>query len=72
MNAVRMQGLNRVPPQQPTMLVVKQERGPAASIKPGHKSCVGLSYCRHDGLVMVWDKATMINCVGVTNVPRQR
>jgi hypothetical protein len=27
-------------PQQPTMSVVKPERGPAASVKPGQESCV--------------------------------
>jgi hypothetical protein len=27
-------------PQQPTMSVVKPEGGPAASVKPGQKSCV--------------------------------
>ncbi len=40
MNAVRMQALHRAPPQQPTMLVVKLEGGPAASVKPGQESCV--------------------------------
>ncbi len=28
------------PPQQPTMLVVKLEGGPAASMKPGQESCL--------------------------------
>jgi hypothetical protein len=40
MNSVRLQTLHRAPPQQPTMLVVKPEGGPAASVKPGQKSCV--------------------------------
>ncbi len=39
-NAVRLQALHRAPPQQPTMSVVKPEGGPAASMKPGQKSCV--------------------------------
>ncbi len=38
--AVRLQDLHRAPPQQPTLSVVKQEGGPAASVKPGQKSCV--------------------------------
>jgi hypothetical protein len=40
MNAVRLQALNRAPPQQPTMSIVKPEGGPAESMKPGQKSCV--------------------------------
>jgi hypothetical protein len=40
MNAVRLQALHRAPPQQPAMSVVKPEGGPAASVKPGRKSCV--------------------------------
>ncbi len=40
MNVVRLQALHRVPPQQPTMSVVKPEGGPAASMKPGEESCV--------------------------------
>jgi hypothetical protein len=42
MNAVRLQALHRAPPppQQPTMSVVKLERGPAASVKLGQKSFV--------------------------------
>jgi hypothetical protein len=40
MNLVRLQALHRAPPQQPTMSVVKPEGGPAASMKPGQKSCV--------------------------------
>jgi hypothetical protein len=39
-NEVRLQALHRAPPQQPTLLVVKLEGGPAASMKPGQKSCV--------------------------------
>jgi hypothetical protein len=39
-NEVRLQALHRVPPQQPTPSVVKPEGGPAASVKPGQKSCV--------------------------------
>jgi hypothetical protein len=39
-NAVRLQALHRDPPQQPTPSVVKLEGGPAASMKPGQKSCV--------------------------------
>ncbi len=35
MNAVRLQALHRAPPQQSTMLVVKPEGGPTASMKPG-------------------------------------
>jgi hypothetical protein len=37
---VRLQALHRAPPQQPTMSLVKPEGGPAASVKPGQKSCV--------------------------------
>ncbi len=40
MNATRLQGLHRAPPQQPTMPVVKQEGGHAASVKAGQKSYV--------------------------------
>ncbi len=40
MNAVRLQTLHRAPPQQLIMSVVKPEGGPAASVKPGQKSCV--------------------------------
>ncbi len=40
MNVVRLQALHRAPPQQTTLLVVKLEGGPAASVKPGQKSCV--------------------------------
>jgi hypothetical protein len=40
MNAVRLQALNRAPPQQPTMLVMKPEGGPVASVKLGQKSCL--------------------------------
>ncbi len=39
-NAVRLQALNRAPPQQPTVSVVKPEGGPEANMKPGQKSCV--------------------------------
>ncbi len=39
-NEVGLQALHRAPPQQPTLLVVKLEGGPAASVKPGQKSCV--------------------------------
>jgi hypothetical protein len=44
------------------------ERGPAASVKPGQKSCVrssgiitlsGLSHCQHDALVTVRDEARL-------------
>jgi hypothetical protein len=38
-NEVRLQALHRAPPQQPTPSVVKLEGGPAASMKPGQKSC---------------------------------
>jgi hypothetical protein len=40
MNAVRLHALHRAPPQQSTMSVVKLEGEPAASMKPGQKSCV--------------------------------
>jgi hypothetical protein len=49
-------GSHQGSPQQLTMSVVKPEGGPAASVKPGQNQ-VGLSHCRHDGLVMVRDKA---------------
>ncbi len=39
-NEVRLQAIHRAFPQQPTPSVVKPERGPAASMKPGQKSCV--------------------------------
>ncbi len=39
-NEVRLQTLLRAPPQQLTLSVVKLEGGPAASVKPGQKSCV--------------------------------
>jgi hypothetical protein len=42
MNALRLQALHRAPPQQPTMLVVKLEGGPATCMKPGQESCVRL------------------------------
>ncbi len=80
-NAVRLQALHRTPPQQPTMLVVKQEGGPAVSVKVGQKNCV-----RSSGIITLlarWpsdsfgtkhtaEEDTMINHVGVTNVARQR
>jgi hypothetical protein len=37
---MRLQALHRAPPEQPTPSVVKLEGGPAASVKPGQKSCV--------------------------------
>ncbi len=37
---MRLQALHRAPPEQPTSSVVKLEGGPAASVKPGQKSCV--------------------------------
>ncbi len=43
-------------------MVVKPERGPAASKKPGQESCVrssGIITCQHDGLVTVQDKARL-------------
>ncbi len=39
-NEVRLQAFHRAPSQQPTPLVVKPEGRPAASMKPGQKSCV--------------------------------
>jgi hypothetical protein len=42
-NEVRLQALHRAPPQQLTLSVLKLERGPAASMKPGQKSCVNES-----------------------------
>ncbi len=36
----KIAGSPQAPPQQPTMLDVKSEGGPAASVKPGQKSCV--------------------------------
>jgi hypothetical protein len=61
-NEVRLQALHRACPQQPTPAVVKLEGEPAASVKPGQKSCVrssGISHCRHEGLVTVWDEARL-------------
>ncbi len=49
-----------LPPQQPTPSVVKPEGRPAGRVKPGQKAVwyqVGLSHCRHEGLVMVQDEA---------------
>jgi hypothetical protein len=72
-NHMRLQALDRAPPQQPTLSVVKPEGRPAASVKPGQESCV-----RSSGTVTLsargpsdsWGgKALlMINHVGVTNV----
>ncbi len=59
---VRMQALHRAPPQQPTPLVVKPERRPAASLKPGQESCVrssGIITLSDEGLVMVRDEARL-------------
>ncbi len=39
-NHVRLQALDRAPPQQPTLSVVKTEGRPAASVKPGQESYV--------------------------------
>jgi hypothetical protein len=39
-NGVRLQALHSAPPQQPTPSVVKLQGRPAASVKPGQKSCV--------------------------------
>ncbi len=39
-NVARLQALDRAPPQQPTLSVVKPEGGPAASVKLGQKSSV--------------------------------
>jgi hypothetical protein len=39
-NEVSLQAVHRASPQQPTLSVVKPEGGPAASMKPGQKSCV--------------------------------
>jgi hypothetical protein len=80
-NKVRLQALHRVPPQQPTPSVVKQEGRPAASVKPGQESCV-----RSIGIITLSsrgpsddigtkpasDEAMIINHVGVTNVSRHR
>ncbi len=67
-------------PQQPTMLIVNQKEDLQRVWNRDRKAVwdqVGLSHCRHDGLVMVWDEAchiqaTMINHVEVINVARQR
>jgi hypothetical protein len=45
-SAVRLQALNRAPPLQPTMSVVKLEGGPSVSVKPGQKS-----YVRSTGII---------------------
>ncbi len=39
-NEERLQALHRASPLQPTLSVVKPEGKPAASMKPGQKSCV--------------------------------
>ncbi len=51
MNSVRLQALHRAPPQQPTMLVVKQEGGPEASVKLGQKS-----YVRSSGIITLSER----------------
>jgi hypothetical protein len=80
-NAVRLQALHRAPPQQPTVSIVKLEGGPAVSVKPHRRVVldqVGLSHCRHEGLVMVREEARLrrghrnYQSLGVTNVARQR
>ncbi len=45
---VGLQALHRAPPQQLTPSVVKLEGGPAASVKPGQKSCV-----RSSGIIIL-------------------
>ncbi len=80
-NEVRLQALLRAPPQQPTPSVVKPEGRPAASVKPGHKSCVrsrgnntlsARGPSDGFGTKPASDEAMMINHVGVTNVARHR
>jgi hypothetical protein len=80
MNAVRLQLSTGLPPKQLTMSVVKLEGGPAASMKPGQKSCmrsseiITLSARRPrdgSGKKPASDEAKMINHKGVTNVTRQ-
>jgi hypothetical protein len=77
-NEVRLQGLDRAPPQQPTPSVVKLEGGPAASVKPGQKSCVIKSIksaytLSERSLVkhLKGDEASDQITSGVTNVARQ-
>ncbi len=76
-NEVRLQALHTAPTQQLTLSVVKLEGGPAASVKPGQKSCVRSSGIitlsargPSDGFGMkpASDEAMMINYVGVTTV----
>jgi hypothetical protein len=81
-NEARLQALQRAPPQQPTPTVVKLEGGPAASVKPGQKSCVRSSRiiilsAREPSDSFVTkpasdEAAMMINHIGVTNVARHR
>jgi hypothetical protein len=79
MNAVKLQLSTGLPPKQLTMSVVKLEGGPAASMKPGQKSCVRSSEIitlsaqwpnDGSGKKPTSDEATMINHKGVTNVAR--
>ncbi len=55
-NVVRLQAFHRAPPQQPTMSVVKPE---GDRDRRAVWDQVGLSYCRHDGLVTVRNEARL-------------
>ncbi len=55
-------GSHRANPQQPTMSVVKPERGPAASVKPGQKSCV-----RSSGII--WTSGNVYDCSAIAGSP---
>jgi hypothetical protein len=68
-------------PQRPTMLVVKPEGGPGASVKPGQKSCVRPSgiitlFSQNPSDGLGWIPSQMrpqrFNHIRVTNVMRQR
>ncbi len=64
-NPVKLQALYRSTPQKLTMLVVKPEGGPAASVKPGQKS-----YVRSSGIITLL--ARWPNDVSGRSLPQMR
>jgi hypothetical protein len=74
MNAVRLQGLQRAPPQQLTMLVVGHEAGrrTCSEHEIGTGELCEIKWDYHIVSTTASEEATMINHVGVTNVARQR
>jgi hypothetical protein len=65
-NHVRLQALDRAPPQQLTLSVVKPEGRPAASVKPGQESCV-----RSSGTVTLSARGPRESCWGRSPVDDQ-